>query len=102
MGCSCPIRLQSTFSPAISVSRPCIVICAIRMLTGSSTVAMCWRSGRPFFAVICVTPANTLEQVLDILVSKKVHRVYIRDVDTDEPVGIVTLTDLLRFLHVVE
>lgn len=44
--------------------------------------------------VLC-RPDSTLLEVVALLVGSKIHRVYVID-DKEQPVGIVTMTDVLR------
>jgi CBS domain-containing protein len=46
---------------------------------------------------ITVRPSDTLSTVIGLIVTSRVHRVYIVD-ERNRPIGIVTLTDLLRLL----
>ena len=46
--------------------------------------------------LVLATPATTLAEVLELIVSHRVHRVYIMDTVSEKPVGVVTCTDVLR------
>jgi CBS-domain-containing membrane protein len=45
---------------------------------------------------LTVTPQNTLEDVITILLEKRVHRVWIVD-ESRKPTGVITMTDVLMF-----
>lgn len=46
-------------------------------------------------SLVLATPAHTFGDVLDLLVARRAHRVYV--VDQEEvPLGIITCTDVLR------
>jgi len=46
--------------------------------------------------VICVTPEDTLETVLGLLVTNRIHRVYIVESKTNKkPLGLITLRDVM-------
>lgn len=45
--------------------------------------------------MVTVTPASTFEKVLELLVSKGLHRVYVVD-ESGHAISIITLTDVLR------
>jgi CBS domain-containing protein len=47
--------------------------------------------------VIAVTGASTLEQVMEILAVKGLHRVYVVD-GSKKAISIITLTDVLRLV----
>jgi len=49
----------------------------------------------PTFEPIIVKPDDTLSQVVDIVVSKEVHRVYVVDED-QKPVGEISLCDIMQ------
>lgn len=44
-----------------------------------------------------VSPATEFEKVLELLAEHSLHRVYVLD-DTEQSIGIITLTDILRQL----
>jgi CBS domain-containing protein len=47
--------------------------------------------------VVAVTGASTLEQVMEVLAAKGLHRVYVVDA-AKKPLSIITLTDVLRLV----
>jgi len=47
--------------------------------------------------VVAVNGSNTLEEVLEILAIKGLHRVYVVDA-AKKPISIITLTDVLRLV----
>lgn len=47
--------------------------------------------------MLCCMPQSSLQDVLSLLVAEHVHRLYVVD-GAGRPVGIVTITDLLRVL----
>jgi CBS domain-containing protein len=46
--------------------------------------------------LVLATPATTLAKILELIVSHRVHRVYIMEPVSEKPVGVVTCTDVLR------
>lgn len=50
-------------------------------------------------SVATCTPGSTLEEVINILANDHLHRVYVVD-ENERPVGIITLTDVLKTLVV--
>jgi hypothetical protein len=50
-------------------------------------------------AVVTVAPEDTLLRVMEVLVAHKLHRVYVAD-ERAKPVGVVTITDVLRLFAV--
>jgi CBS domain-containing protein len=47
--------------------------------------------------IVCADRRDTLGELLEKLVTHRLHRLYVVDFDT-RPVGIITLTDILRKL----
>jgi hypothetical protein len=47
--------------------------------------------------LVSISPSSTLRQVLALLASHRLHRLHVLD-DRSRPVGIVTITDLLRLI----
>lgn len=47
--------------------------------------------------LVCVRPSSSLREVLSLLTEHRLHRLHVID-DRQRPVGIVTITDLLRVI----
>ena len=47
---------------------------------------------------IVVTPQSTFAETVSIMVSKKIHRVYV--VDGDKPIGVISLLEILKVVNV--
>jgi CBS domain-containing protein len=48
--------------------------------------------------VICVTPSDTYGEVLRLMVSYKVHRVWVVDAEHKSPIAVVSVWDVMRFV----
>jgi len=52
---------------------------------------------RPLPPISCL-PSDTLEAAIDLIVRAQVHRVWIADAEAGRPVGVLALSDIIRFL----
>lgn len=60
------------------------------------------RPAHRYRPAVTVSTDSTVGAALDAFVEHNVHRVYVTEPETQLPRGIITLTDLLRCLNVIE
>jgi CBS domain containing-hemolysin-like protein len=87
------------FKKARLCKRPNTLHASIAQCCPVSSLLPCLQSGEGLKPpeLVVVRPCSTLREVLALLVEHRLHRLHVTD-ERQRPVGIVTITDLLRVI----